>query len=150
MAHRYLKQRLANCAEWAEFSGVTVTRKILGGFGNIDDNTLDKPAGAYRAVTLRSFDPQTRQWSIWWLDGRAPGQLDTPMRGSFENGVGLFYADDVFDGRPIRVRFIWTQDDGEGPRWEQAFSADDGANWETNWIMRFTRTEAREAEMIGD
>jgi len=141
VAHRYLTQRLANAAEWKEFTGVTVTRKILGGFGNVDDNTLDKPDGAYRAVTLRSFDQQTRQWSIWWLDGRHPGQLDTPMRGSFENGVGLFFADDVLDGRPIRVRFTWTQNDGDGPRWEQAFSADGGATWETNWIMRFTRSD---------
>jgi hypothetical protein len=147
VSHRYLKQRLANCTEWAEFAGVTETRKILGGFGNIDDNTLNKSAGAYRAVTLRAFDPETRQWSIWWLDGRTPRCLDTPMRGEFENGVGLFFADDALDGRPIRVRFTWTQDDGDGPRWEQAFSADGGATWETNWIMRFTRTEAREADL---
>ena len=25
------------------------------------------------------------------------------------------------------------------PRWEQAFSDDDGATWETNWVMEFTR-----------
>jgi hypothetical protein len=37
------------------------------------------------------------------------------------------------------VRFLWTQNDGEGPRWEQAFSADGGVSWETNWIMRFMR-----------
>jgi hypothetical protein len=24
-------------------------------------------------------------------------------------------------------------------RWEQAFSADGGKTWETNWIMQFTR-----------
>jgi hypothetical protein len=25
-------------------------------------------------------------------------------------------------------------------RWEQAFSTDGGATWETNWIAEFTRT----------
>jgi hypothetical protein len=30
----------------------------------------------------------------------------------------------------------------DSPRWEQAFSADGGANWETNWIMNFTRVTA--------
>ena len=51
--------------------------------------------------------------------------------------MGVFEADDVFDGRPIRVRFIWTR--GAKPRWEQAFSEDGGRTWETNWIMDYTR-----------
>jgi hypothetical protein len=29
----------------------------------------------------------------------------------------------------------------ETPRWEQAFSADDGDTWETNWVMEFSRAE---------
>jgi hypothetical protein len=144
MRHKRLRERLAGCTEWDEFDGACVTRKILGGFGNIDDNTLDLPGRAYRALTLRSFDPETKHWAIWWLDSRHPHALDTPMHGSFEGGVGLFYADDTFDGRPIRVRFIWTPNDGDGPRWEQAFSTDNGASWETNWIMRFTRSEREE------
>lgn len=139
VAHRRLRERLAGCREWDEFGGTTVTQKILGGLGNIDDNFLDLPGGAYRAVTLRSFNPRTGQWSIWWLDGRNPGTLDTPMVGSFENGVGTFYADDRFGGKPIRVRFLWTLPANDRPRWEQAFSIDAGITWETNWLMDFSR-----------
>jgi hypothetical protein len=141
VTHTRLRERLAGGSDWDEFTGVTVTRKILGGFGNIDDNWLDLPGAPYRAVTLRTFDPAAKQWSIWWLDGRNPQALDTPMRGVFEGGVGKFFAHDTFDGRPIGVRFLWTPNDGEGPRWEQAFSEDSGASWETNWIMRFRRSE---------
>ncbi|WP_245477572.1 MULTISPECIES: hypothetical protein [unclassified Mesorhizobium] len=56
------------------------------------------PVEAYRAATLRTFDPATRQWSIWWIDGRNPETIDIPMRGTFEAGVGTFLCEDVFDG----------------------------------------------------
>lgn len=137
--HRRLNERLAACADWTEFEGSCETRKILGGLGNMDDNFLELPGDAYRAVTLRTYNPDTGQWSIWWLDGRSPGTLDVPVVGRFENGVGTFYTDDQFKGRPIRIRFRWSMPAKDSPRWEQAFTADGGANWETNWIMNFTR-----------
>jgi hypothetical protein len=137
--HRRLKERLVNNREWQEFSGTTSTRLLMGGLANVDDNVLNLPSGTYRAVTLRSFDSQSAQWSIWWLDGRSPLTLDTPVRGQFKDGVGTFYAADNFNGQPIRVRFIWSHITPTICQWEQAFSADDGGTWETNWIMNFTR-----------
>lgn len=137
--HRRLKARLAACDSWEDFEGTCETRLLLGGLGNLDDNILDLPGGAYRAVTLRSFDPETNQWSIWWLDGRTPHTLNPPMIGGWENGVGSFYRDDVFEERPIKVRFLWRHPAQNTGLWEQAFSADGGETWETNWIMGFTR-----------
>lgn len=137
--HRRLKARLAGCTEWVEFEGSSTAHKILGGFGNMDDNVLDLPDGPYRAATVRSFDPTTGLWSIWWLDGRYPDRLDTPVVGRFANGTGLFFADDILDGVPIRIRFTWSSLDRDMPRWEQAFSTDGGHLWETNWTMDFIR-----------
>ena len=79
--HRRLKERLVGCDEWTEFVGDSNTRKILGGFGNLEDNYLALPEGPYRAVALRSFNATTKQWSIWWLDGRNAGVLDVPVVG---------------------------------------------------------------------
>jgi hypothetical protein len=137
--HRRLKERLAGCREWVEFEGTSTARKILGGFGNIDDNVLDLPDGAYRAATLRAFDPATGLWSIWWLDGRRPHRLDVPVVGRFDSGTGLFYADDALNDVPIKVRFTWFAFDADTARWEQAFSDDGGNTWETNWTMDFVR-----------
>jgi hypothetical protein len=89
---------------------------------------------------LRAFDAATGLWSIWWLDGRDPHRLDPPMVGGFDDGLGTFFADDLFEGRPIRVRFLWRVADPQSPRWEQAFSIDGGEKWETNWTMDFART----------
>ncbi|PYK86640.1 MAG: DUF1579 domain-containing protein [Verrucomicrobia bacterium] len=137
--HRRLKERLANNHEWVEFEGTCTGQKILGGLGNIGDCVLDLPGGAYRGVALRAYDPEKKQWSIWWLDGRSPGQVDVPAVGRFENGVGTFYADDTLKGKPIRVRYLWTRVTSNTPHWEQAFSVDAGETWETNWTWDFTK-----------
>ena len=140
--HRRLNARLSGCTEWTEFDGHSSTMKILGGFGNLEDNLLHFPDGAFRAVAMRSFCPKSGNWSIWWLDGRNPTSLDAPVVGRFADHVGLFFADDVLDGQPIKVRFTWMARTGEHPRWEQAFSNDGGATWETNWKMTFLPVQA--------
>jgi hypothetical protein len=137
--HRRLVKRLEGSNEWQEFSGLCSAWKVMGGQGNVDDNMLDLPSGPYRAITMRAFDPKTMQWAIWWLDARNPHRLDVPVKGEFKDGVGTFLADDVFNDNPIKVRFLWLHTHSKEPRWEQAFSLDQGASWETNWIMQFTR-----------
>lgn len=143
--HERLNARLGGCTDWTRFEGRSSARKVLGGWGNVDDNLLHLPGdqrGPYRALTMRSFDTATGTWAIWWLDGRSPHALDVPVRGKFEDGVGRFFADDQLDGRPIRVRFTWFIGADGHPRWEQAFSPDGGASWETNWRMEFLRLAA--------
>jgi hypothetical protein len=45
----------------------------------------------------------------------------------------------MFNGKPIVVRYIWSNITADHCRWEQAFSPDDGKTWETNWITENTR-----------
>ena len=137
--HRRLKARLAGCTEWETFDGTSEQRPLLGGNGNVEDNLLHLPGGDYRAVALRSYDPASASWAIWWLDARHPHAIDVPVIGRFEDGVGRFYADDTHEGRPVRLRFLWLATDSATPRWEQALSADGGESWETNWTMDFAR-----------
>ncbi|MEO5760356.1 MAG: DUF1579 domain-containing protein [Mesorhizobium sp.] len=139
VSHRRLRKRLEGDTDWDAFSGTCEACAILGGLGNLDDNTLELPGGSYRAATVRTFDPATKQWSIWWIDGRNPLTIDIPVRGSFTNGVGTFQCEDVFNGQPIQVRFVWSRITQISARWEQAFSPDGGETWETNWIMEFAR-----------
>ena len=138
VAHRQLKRRLVGETEWITFAGSCSARQLLGGFANMDESEIRKPTGNYIGMTVRMFDQATGLWSIYWLDSRFPG-VEPPVVGSFVNGIGTFYGDDVLDGRKIRVRFFWTVTNPDAPRWEQAFSADGGETWETNWIMDFRR-----------
>ena len=139
--HCRLKARLSGCTDWFEFAGLSSTQKILGGFGNVEDNVLGFPDGEVRAAAFRSFNTDTQTWAIWWLSRQAPHSLDVPVTGSFSGNVGLFFADDTLDGRPIRIRFTWQSNPGHNPTWEQAFSADGGETWETNWTMEFERRD---------
>jgi hypothetical protein len=59
--------------------------------------------------------------------------------GRIEDGRGDFHGDDVCDGQPVRVVYHWGEITPTSARWEQAFSADGGATWESNWVMTFTR-----------
>ena len=138
--HRRLKARLAGSTEWEEFDGTSVLWLTMGGLGTVDDNVLELPGGTYRAVGIRAFDPDADRWSIWWLDARTP-TIEPPVRGGFEDGVGTFVGDDTLNGRPITVRFQWSQITPMSAHWEQAFSPDGGETWEINWIMEFTRAE---------
>jgi hypothetical protein len=135
--HHYLR---ASTHEWLETDGTCSNRKLMDGSANLEEHLLNAPSGAYRAIALRTYDPKTEQWAIWWLDGRDPiGPLDPPLKGRFENGVGTFYANDTVNGKPIRKRFIWLNITTTSARWEQAYSSDAGKTWETNWIMEFQR-----------
>ena len=140
--HRKLKQRLTNNHEWIEFEGTLLNQPLMGSYSNVDDTVLSVPGAPYRGVALRSFDPKTQQWSIWWLDSRTPSEpLDPPMIGGFHNGVGTFYGDDTVKGKRVRARFIWSNITPTSCHWEQADSPDEGKTWETNWVQDIEKAQ---------
>lgn len=138
---RRLRERLKGSQSWEEFEATLEVRKVLGGLGNFDELSMVRPSGVARGITLRLFNPETRQWSIYWADSSGNG-LGAPMVGEFSNGRGLFYDAEPFEGKRIFSRFIWTHDSPDSCHWEQAFSTDGGATWETNWKADFTRIQA--------
>ena len=136
--HRRLRERLHSCSDWEEFDGTLHVRKVLGGLGNVDEITLNREGQRAEGLTLRLFNPSSRQWSLYWVD-TVSATLQIPLVGSFKDGKGEFFADETFEGRPIVCRFIWSEIAAQTCRWEQAFSEDRGDTWETNWIMEFSR-----------
>ncbi|WP_394846979.1 hypothetical protein LZC95_05875 [Pendulispora brunnea] len=134
--NRRLRERLKGSTQWDEFDATNVARPLLDGVGNEDEFRTDHDGG-FIGMSFRFFNRATKQWSIYWASNRT-GVLEPPVTGSFSENTGTFYGDDVLEGQPIRVRFIWSRIDTKTPRWEQAFSNDGGKTWETNWIMDFS------------
>lgn len=127
---------------WSTFEGTCTTTPVLGGAGNVEDHEFRRPTGVTRGLALRSYDPATRSWAIWWVDSRVPhGRMDPPMIGRFRGGVGTFFSDGVVDGVPTRTRFVWSHITATSARWEQATSTDGGTTWEPNWVMALTRAD---------
>src|SRR5688572_13734043 len=140
--NRRLKKRLQGCAEWEEFDATGECRPVLGGIGNVDSFDAILPDGdPITGMSLRIFDPVTGNWSIYWADNRVCALLP-PVVGHFVGGRGSFHGVDDLDGRPICVVFRWYDITPTSATWEQAFSADDGATWETNWQMFMTRARS--------
>ena len=95
--HHRLKERLAGSHEWEDFAGTSQEWLMLGGYGTVDDNVIELPSGTYRAMGFRAFNPETRQWSVWWLDARRQ-TIDPPVREHL-NGVAAM----VFLPAPLRL-----------------------------------------------
>lgn len=134
--NRRLKQRWVGSDDWDEFPGTLTCGSHLGGIVSLDYE-VDFPTKGWSGMTVRTFHTQTRRWFIYWINSRT-GELFPPVVGGFEGDRGVFYGDDVDEGRPVRVRFDWTRFDADHARWQQAFSLD-GKVWETNWICDHTR-----------
>jgi hypothetical protein len=138
--HRRLKQRLAGSTDWEEYDGSTHCQSILGGIANFNDSIANRSGATYRSMGLRAFDARTNTWTDWHLDGRDPTKIALDGVGRFVDGVGIFHCDDTFEGKPIKVRGMFTPLTARSMQWEQAFSPDGGQTWETNYVMRYERT----------
>jgi hypothetical protein len=132
---RRLKARFAGCDDWDVYDGTSRCTPHFGGAANVDEIAF--PARGFTGLTLRLFEPAQRRWSIFWANSR-DGVLLPPVFGGFSGDRGVFFGDDVDDGVPVHVRYVWTREGPDAARWEQAFSRD-GAAWETNWVMEFRR-----------
>ncbi|HEX9952311.1 MAG TPA: hypothetical protein VGB53_11120 [Rubricoccaceae bacterium] len=129
---------LTGSTTWHEYEGTTVVREVWGGRSNLVEFEVDGAAGHIELLSLRLYNPATRQWSLHAGSARS-GTLFPPVVGEFRDGRGAFYGVDTVDGRAILARFVVSQVTPDTWRFEQAFSADGGATWEVNWVVDDTK-----------
>ncbi|MGB7668044.1 MAG: hypothetical protein WBL66_12380, partial [Candidatus Acidiferrales bacterium] len=115
---------------WTDFDADSVTRTIWGGRGQLEQFEASGSSGRIEGLTLRTYNPQTHQWSLYWANSK-DGVLFVPQIGEFNGDTGEFYGMYTVDGKYVYVRFIWWP---KTVHFEQAFSADGGKTWEVNWI----------------
>jgi hypothetical protein len=134
---------LTGSAAWVEFDGSSVTRKVWDGRSELEEFETDSlAAGHIEGLTLRLYNPQTRQWSLYWANSKN-GTLEQPTIGQFKNGRGEFLDQEPSgpNARAILVRFVWAETNTNSPHFEQSFSDDGGKTWEVNWITDQTRVK---------
>ena len=129
---------LTGSTTWVEMKGISVVRKVWNGRANLVELEADGPNGHFQGLSLRLYNPQTRQWSLHFANG-SDGILAPPTIGEFKDGRGEFYAQETLNGKAIFVRFIISEITPDSCRFEQAFSDDGGKTWEVNWIATDTR-----------
>jgi hypothetical protein len=133
-----LEHSLTGSNKWVEFDGTSVTRKVWDGRAQLEEFETDGSAGHIEGLTLRLYNPQSHQWSLYWATSRT-GTIAIPTVGEFKDGVGEFYDHEEINGRMTLVRLLWTKTNSDSPHFEQSFSEDGGKTWEVNWITDQTR-----------
>jgi hypothetical protein len=136
---RYLPEPLTGSTQWVEYQGTSEVRTVLGGRANLVELAVKGASGQIEGVSLRLYNPKAQQWTLNFASIRN-GLLTPPVSGAFdEKGRGTFYGIDTVNGRTVLVRFLILDVTPNSARFEQAFSVDGGATWETNWIAIDTR-----------
>jgi hypothetical protein len=137
---RRLQRPLTGSTTWVEYEGTSVVRKVWNGRANLVELDVAGPAGRIEAVSLRLYNPESRQWSLNFANS-ASGTVAVPAIGEFTNGRGEFYNQESVNGRSIFVRFVIQCATQDVCRFEQSFSPDGGKSWEVNWIATDSRVK---------
>ena len=133
-----LERPLSGSTTWLEYTGTTVVSKVWNGKANLVELDAKGPAGGIEALSLRLYNPASRQWSLNFSNSRG-GTLSEPSVGEFRGRRGEFYSQEPFGERIILARFVIDVITPDSVRFEQAFSDDGGKRWEVNWIATDTR-----------
>lgn len=89
-------------------------------------------------LSVRSYDPGTGEWSIYWMDSRTP-RFDSPYMGVFTDGRGEFFREwETPQGKHIG-RITFSDITTDSVHWELAVSSDEGHTWRAIWIMNMGR-----------
>jgi hypothetical protein len=145
----HLKRRLrplTGSNDWIEFDGTVVCRHIWNGHAEVEEFNVDSNEKNIHihGLAVRLYNPSSQEWSIYWANEKNGVMDATAQIGHFEKGIGNFYGQDTLNGKPIVVRFRWTNTATPTPHFEQSFSADGGKTWEVNWITEQTRAKGGE------
>ena len=137
---RRLLHPLTGSTTWVEYRGTDVVNRIYDG-ANSGVIEADGAAGHLEIYTLRMYDADAHQWNIYF--GHGPGAaLTQPVIGEFKSDHAEFYDQEQYKGKTILVRFAISSITKTTCHFEQAFSADGGKAWETNFIVDETLTKS--------
>lgn len=135
---RHLEHPLTGSTTWTELNGTVVVKPIWGGRANMDELEVDGPNGHLEELTLYLYNPQSHQWNITGADS-GDGNLGRPLIGEFKDGRGEFIDQEMYHGKAILVRAVWSDITPDSHRFEQSFSKDGGRTWEANFSATLTR-----------
>jgi len=137
---RRLLHPLSGSANWIELDGTSVIQKVWNGRANLVELEADGPTGHLEGLSVRLYNPQSRQWSINWATSDG-GTLGQPTIGEFKSGRGEFFDQEPFNGRAILVRLVFSDITLNSCHVEQAYSDDGGRTWEANFLETITRAK---------
>jgi hypothetical protein len=125
--------------EWQPFESGATIHRVLDGMGSIEE--LRNPDGSNMGMGIRVWRPEQKAWADHWT-GAGNGVVNPPQLGRFIDGEGVFTSEETIDGKRHLYRGIWDRITPTSCRWHQSSSTDEGATWQWNWWMAWSRVSA--------
>ncbi len=133
-----LLDRLATDRQWVENRMETTYRVLLDGLVVVNDTYGTFNGGDMHGIMIRTYDPDLDEWRFQWMSAGYP-HLTEQVRGSFADGVGVFYGSEMNGGRMFRMRFRWKLISEDHAFWEQSYLNPETREWEPNWTLDLRR-----------
>jgi hypothetical protein len=128
--------------------GTVTVRKVFDGRAQLEEIEADGPNGHWEGLTLFLYNPQAHQWSQSFIDSKMAA-LNSPEIGAFHDGRGELFSSDIFNGKAILVRAVWSNIQPDSHRFEESYSNDGGKTWASAFIAELTREkEVAAAKMV--
>jgi hypothetical protein len=115
-----LQKPLTGSTTWVPAVAKLKIQSLWQGDASFEELILDGANVHVDGVTLRLYDPLSKQCRIYWAN-RNGAPLGNPGIGGFKNGRGEFYDQEEFAGRMILVRQTYWDITKDSYRFEQAF-----------------------------
>ena len=137
-AHVRIRPPLSHSNTWVSYDGTSVVRKVWRGRANLGELEVANRHSHLEGLTLRLYHPQTRQWYVYFSNS-ADGELGVPSIGGFSHGRGEFFDRESLHGKPVDVKFVFSDISTRSFKFVQSYSGDNGKTWIVNWDSTFTR-----------
>jgi hypothetical protein len=118
--------------------GTKTARPVWDGRAWLEEIEADGPDGHWEGATFFLYNPKSGQWSQTYIDS-ASGEIEPPTIGSFKDGRGEFFSTEVYEGRTVLVRGVWSEITADAHRYEISYSQDGGRTWASAFNAYLTR-----------
>ncbi len=115
--------------------GTNQVTRILNGHV-IQEQFDGAPAIPFQGMSLSVYDPRGEQWRQTWVDNSgnywhfSGGVVDKEM---------ILSTDDVFEGRPVKLRMVFYNIERDELDWRWERSDDGGQTWDLQWQIHYRR-----------
>ena len=120
--------------------GAKTALPVWGGRAWLEEIEADGPDGHWEGASLFVYNPKAAQWSQTYIDS-ASGEVETPSIGGFKDGRGEFFSTEIYEGRTVLARGVWSDITANSHRYEISYSQDGGRTWATAFKAYLTRVK---------
>ena len=118
--------------------GTKTSQPVWGGRAWLEEIEADGPEGHWEGATFFLYNAKAGQWSQTYIDSES-GTIDAPTIGTFKDGRAELFATEVYKGRTVLVRGVWSDITPNSHRSEISYSQDGGRTWVAGFKAYLTR-----------